>query len=89
MIEFCKVNLLDSVWHVKGPFSAIFCRNVMIYFDKPTQARILDRFVPLLKPDGLLFLGHSESLHHMSDVFRLCGRTVYELTEKAKRRAAE
>jgi chemotaxis protein methyltransferase CheR len=79
-INFQRINLLDATWPVRGPFDAIFCRNVMIYFDKSTQAAILRRFAPLLRPDGLLFVGHSESLFHVSDVFRLRGKTVYELT---------
>jgi len=57
----------------------IFCRNVMIYFDKPTQSQILARFVPLLKPDGLLFAGHSENFIYACDAFKLRGKTVYEL----------
>jgi chemotaxis protein methyltransferase CheR len=54
----------------------------MIYFDKATQASMLRRFAPLLKPDGLLFMGHSESLFHVADTFRLRGKTVYELMPK-------
>jgi chemotaxis protein methyltransferase CheR len=51
----------------------------MIYFDKETQLKILDRFAPLLHPDGLLFAGHSESFHNAGHLFRLRGKTVYEL----------
>lgn len=79
LITFERINLLEGSWPVKGPLDAIFCRNVMIYFDKPTQAKILKRFVPLLRSDGLLFVGHSESLLHVSDTFQLLGRTVYRL----------
>jgi chemotaxis protein methyltransferase CheR len=57
----------------------------MIYFDKPTQHAILKRFVPLLKQDGLLFAGHSESFLHAADVFRSLGRTVYERTDARDR----
>ncbi|MBX9962064.1 MAG: chemotaxis protein CheR [Burkholderiales bacterium] len=78
MVTFRRLNLLDTAWTVRGPIDAIFCRNVMIYFDKPTQAGILKRFAPLLQPDGLLFVGHSESLFHVADTFRLRGKTVYE-----------
>jgi chemotaxis protein methyltransferase CheR len=78
MVTFRRLNLLDAAWTVRGPLDAIFCRNVMIYFDKPTQAGILRRFAPLLHPDGLLFVGHSESLFHVADTFRLRGKTVYE-----------
>jgi chemotaxis protein methyltransferase CheR len=80
LITFRPLNLLDPAWPVRGPFDAIFCRNVMIYFDKPTQAGILRRFAPLMQPDGLLFVGHSESLFHVADTFRLLGKTVYEKT---------
>jgi chemotaxis protein methyltransferase CheR len=79
MISFKPLNLLAGSWPVSGPFDAIFCRNVMIYFDKPTQSRILSRFVPLMKPDGLLFAGHSENFMYASDALRLRGKTVYEL----------
>ncbi|MDL4860898.1 CheR family methyltransferase [Halomonas elongata] len=77
MVRFLPLNLLAPSWSVEGPFDAIFCRNVMIYFDKPTQARILERFAPLLKPDGLLFAGHSENFSYITDTFRLRGQTVY------------
>ena len=79
MITFRQVNLLSNDWPVRGPLDAIFCRNVMIYFDKETQLKILTRFAPLLQPDGLLFAGHSESFHHAGHLFRLQGKTVYEL----------
>lgn len=80
MVQFVPVNLVAPVWpSLNGPFDAIFCRNVMIYFDKDTQARILSRFVPLLKPNGLLFAGHSENFSYISNAFRLRGQTVYTL----------
>ena len=81
LISFKRLNLLEPGWAVQGPLDAIMCRNVMIYFDKETQARILKRFVPLLAPHGLLFVGHSESLFHVSDIFRLKGKTVYDLVK--------
>src|SRR5690606_35849513 len=61
MITFRPLNLLADSWGMSNQFDAIFCRNVMIYFDKPTQGKILGRFAPLMKPDGLLFAGHSEN----------------------------
>jgi chemotaxis protein methyltransferase CheR len=79
LVTFREVNLLEPAWPVRGPFDAIFCRNVLIYLDRPTQARILRRFVPLMRPDALLFIGHSESLFHVSDLFRVQGQTVYAL----------
>jgi len=80
LITFRQLNLLSDDWPVRGPFDAIFCRNVMIYFDKATQRKILSRFVPLMKPDGLLFAGHSENFLYVSDALRLRGKTVYELS---------
>jgi chemotaxis protein methyltransferase CheR len=79
LITFRQLNLLADGWDVRGPFDAIFCRNVMIYFDKATQRKILSRFVPLMKPDSLLFAGHSENFLYVSDSLRLRGKTVYEL----------
>jgi chemotaxis protein methyltransferase CheR len=79
LIRFECLNLLDPAWPIRAPLDAIFCRNVLIYFDEATQREILERFVPLLAPDGLLFTGHSESLLRASDLFRSCGRTVYRL----------
>ncbi|HEY6773136.1 MAG TPA: CheR family methyltransferase [Oxalicibacterium sp.] len=84
MITFKQVNLLADQWGVSGPFDVIFCRNVMIYFDKPTQGRILDRFAPMMKEDGLLFAGHSENFLYVSDAFKLRGKTVYELDRNRK-----
>ena len=67
---------------MRGPLDVIFCRNVMIYFDKPTQYKILSRFAPMLNPEGLMFAGHSESFLHAADLFRSLGKTVYELARK-------
>lgn len=78
LLSFRRINLLDARYPVTGPVDFIFCRNVMIYFDKPTQYGILSRFQPLLRPEGLLFAGHSESFLHAADLFRSRGRTVYE-----------
>lgn len=83
MITFKQVNLLGESWGLSGPFDVIFCRNVMIYFDKPTQGKILDRFAPLMKPDALLFAGHSENFLYVCDAFKLRGKTVYELKQGA------
>ena len=82
LITFQRVNLLDATWPIKGPFDVIFCRNVMIYFDKATQYKILSRFAPLLQSDGLLIAGHSESFLHAADLFHSTGKTVYELVKK-------
>lgn len=82
LISFARINLLDATWPVQGPLDAIFCRNVMIYFDKPTQYQILKKFKPLLRDDGLLYAGHSESFLHAADLFRPLGRTVYERIDR-------
>ena len=81
-VEFASLNLLQKQYDIGGPFDAIFCRNVMIYFDKDTQQEILRRFVPLLKPDGLLFAGHSENFSNLSRDFWLRGQTVYSLSKE-------
>lgn len=81
LITFQQLNLLEPNWPIQEPFDAIFCRNVMIYFDKPTQTKILSRFVPLMKPHALLFAGHSENFLYVSNDFQLLGKTVYELRQ--------
>src|SRR3569832_2043566 len=78
LITFKPLNLLASSWPVSGPFDVIFCRNVMIYFDKPTQSRILERFVPLKKPKRLLFAGHTKNNKNATDANKQRGKTVYE-----------
>ncbi len=78
LVTFRQLNLQDKAWPMRGPFDAIFCRNVMIYFDKPTQYNILQKFVPLLSQNGLMFAGHSESFYHATDLFKLREKTVYE-----------
>ena len=88
MVKFSQLNLLDPKWPLKGPFDAIFCRNVMIYFDKPTQEKILQRFVPLMKPHALLFAGHSENFSFAQQTLRLRGQTVYGLADSLSRGAA-
>jgi chemotaxis protein methyltransferase CheR len=89
MITFKQLNLLGDSWPVSGPFDVIFCRNVMIYFDKPTQSKILSRFVPLMKPNALLFAGHSENFLYVSDALKLKGKTVYELNALSQRKAGK
>ena len=77
MITFRRFNLLDAQWSVREKFDVIFCRNVMIYFDKNTQYEILKKMQPCMQPHGLFFAGHSESFHHAADLFKVCGKTVY------------
>lgn len=83
LIHFNSLNLLAPSWPIKGPFDAIFCRNVMIYFDKPTQYKVLSRFHPMLLNEGLLYAGHSESFQHAADLFRLKGKTVFTPVSKS------
>jgi chemotaxis protein methyltransferase CheR len=84
MITFRRINLLDMTWPMREKLDVIFCRNVMIYFDKATQLAILKKFAPLMRNDGLLFAGHSENFFHADAYFKLRANTVYELAEKFK-----
>ena len=77
LVYFARMNLMDP-WPIHGPFDAIFCRNVMIYFDKPTQAELVNRFCKILAPGGTLFIGHSEGLAGVRHPFRYIQPTVYE-----------
>jgi len=83
-VEFLRVNLMDATWPIEAGLDAIFCRNVMIYFDKPTQRGLVERYAGLLKPKGLFFAGHAESLLDQGRHFRLRGQTVYELASSAR-----
>jgi len=76
MITFGRLNLMEP-WPMRGPFDLIFCRNVMIYFDKATQGALVNRFSDLLTSDGLLFIGHSESLTGIRHCFRYVQPTIY------------
>ena len=81
LAEEYYANAIDRIsqqWPYDGSFDAIFCRNVVIYFDKPTQRALFDRFATMLPMGGLLFVGHSESLYRVTDRFRLIGKTIYE-----------
>lgn len=75
-VHFKRLNLLES-WPMSGPFDFIFCRNVVIYFDKPTQKLLFDRYAEMLVMGGYLFIGHSENLHGISDRFENIGNTIY------------
>ena len=77
LIEFRQLNLLAPRYDVGGPYDALFCRNVMIYFDKPTQRGILSRLVQHMGDDDLLYTGHSENYLHAADLIQPCGRTLY------------
>jgi len=80
-ISFKLLNLMGD-WPVKGPFDAIFCRNVVIYFDKPTQARTFTRLGEVLAPDGYLYVGHSENAAYADSPFKLVGKTIYQMKPK-------
>ncbi len=78
MIAFRRLNLTDETFPFKGQFDFIFCRNVMIYFDKQTQSELISKFYKHLAPDGYLFIGHSESLAGTNNKFRYVQPTVYQ-----------
>jgi len=80
LITFKQLNLLEP-WPMKGPFDIIFCRNVVIYFDKDTQRKLFDRMADLQEPGAWLFIGHSENLHSVTRRYKLAGRTVYRRVE--------
>lgn len=77
LITFKQINLLDSGWPLRDSFDAVFCRNVMIYFDKSTQYKILEKFAGVMHSRALLYAGHSENFMHASSLFKSQGRTVY------------
>jgi len=87
LISFKPLNLIGP-WPMKGPFDAIFCRNVAIYFDKPTQGEMFGRFNKLLAPNGFLYIGHSENLGAGGDGYRLVGKTIYQSKPIASKREA-
>jgi chemotaxis protein methyltransferase CheR len=78
LVEFRPFNLMSPRWSLGEPFDIVFCRNVMIYFDPPTQRRVLEQMRAVMQPGGLLFAGHSENFSDSKDLFRLRGKTVYE-----------
>jgi len=79
LVEFHRINLMDSLWPLREPFDAIFFRNALIYFRQETQDSFLRRMARLLKPGGYLFLGHSEHIPWLNDVFQPLQKTVYRL----------
>lgn len=75
-IRFEQLNLVRD-WNMKQPFDVIFCRNVVIYFEKPTQRKLFDQYADVLVPGGYLYIGHAETLNQLSERFRLVGKTTY------------
>lgn len=78
MVDFQMVNLIRDDWPFKETFDIVFCRNVMIYFDAPTQRKVLERIYRVMKPGGILYVGHAENFSDSKDLFILKGKTVYE-----------
>lgn len=88
LITFKQLNLIQTPWPMRGPFDAVFCRNVAIYFDKKTQGQLFARLGAILAPEGFLYIGHSENLGAGSENFRLVGKTVYQARAQQKARDA-
>jgi chemotaxis protein methyltransferase CheR len=76
MVRLAHLNLMGP-WPMKGPFNVIFCRNVMIYFDRPTQQQLINRFWELIESGGYLFVGHSEGLSAISHNFKYVRPATY------------
>ena len=77
MVQFRQINLLADNWPVRGPIDILFCRNVMIYFDRATQLKILQKMVALMPPESRYFAGHSENFGHASSLITPLGQTIY------------
>jgi chemotaxis protein methyltransferase CheR len=82
LVRFRQLNLLEEPWPMQTPFDVIFCRNVLIYFDKPTQLKLFHRMAGMLKPDGYLMLGHSETMYGLVDDFKSVGHSIYQRHRK-------
>ena len=78
LLRFRRLNLLDAPWPMRAPFDVIFCRNVLIYFDKATQHRLLERMAGMLSPNGFLMLGHAEAIHGFDHLYRAVGHSIYQ-----------
>ncbi len=88
LIAFKPLNLMNNPWPMRGPFDAVFCRNVAIYFDKKTQGELFARLGALIVPDGFLYIGHSENLGSGGANFKLVGKTIYQARAQQKARDA-
>jgi chemotaxis protein methyltransferase CheR len=87
LVSFKPLNLMTQ-WPMKGPFDAIFCRNVAIYFDKATQGEVFGRLGQILAPGGYLYIGHSENLGTGGAGFKLVGKTIYQSRQERAKDAA-
>lgn len=87
LIAFKPLNLITE-WPFKGPFDVIFCRNVVIYFDRPTQEKLFERMASVLSPSGFLYIGHSENLNSVNSRFDRVGKTIYRPKSAMGRSAA-
>jgi len=85
LVSFKPLNLMSPNWPMRGPFDAIFCRNVAIYFDKPTQGALFARLGQLLAVEGHLYIGHSENLGAGAEGFRVAGKTIYQWRATAQK----
>lgn len=88
LIAFKQLNLMHNPWPMRGPFDAVFCRNVAIYFDKKTQGELFARLGALIVPEGFLYIGHSENLGSGGNNFKLVGKTIYQSKIQNKAREA-
>jgi len=88
LVAFKPLNLMQNPWPMKGPFDAVFCRNVAIYFDKKTQGELFARLGAILVPEGFLYIGHSENLGAGGASFKLVGKTIYQARAQQKARDA-
>lgn len=82
LIAFRRINFVDPQWPIRTTFDAVFCRNVIIYFDRETQAHLFERIHGLIKDDGYLFVGHSESLYWLPHLFTPISNTIYRKVSK-------
>ncbi len=78
LVAFRRINLMDPTFPIRSLLDVIFCRNVMIYFDRPTQAKLMEKFFRYLRPGGYLFIGHSESLQWIEHRFTYLQPTIYQ-----------
>ena len=78
LVHFHWLNLQEDPWPMQEKFDVIFCRNVLIYFDKPTQQKLFQRMAGALKKEGYLMLGHSEAMHGLNDLFKPVGHSIYQ-----------